>query len=163
MEREFYAKFFVALRRRTSLIFLIAAVCASFGCSTKGEPATVADVCGKPHGTRVEVEGYLVLPNFMTTKTIYGSRTNKKIYQLFLTAQPDGKGVGVRSVVSGTDANEPNSIRNLPPTGYTFKDLKIFNNRGAEVSPATRLKTTATVRPGDDGRCDLEITKIETL
>lgn len=151
------------MRNLSPLVLIIVIACLLAACSTKGEPATIADVCGKPPGTVVEVEGYLVLPNFMKTLTTYGRKTNKITYQLFLATQPDGKGIGVRSLVSGTDSNEPNSIRNLPPTGYTFKDLKIFNNRGTELSPTTRLKTTATVKPGEGGKCDLDITKIESL
>lgn len=150
------------MRTHISLILLLLLVSLTFACSRKGEPSTIADVCRKPKDTLVEVEGYLVLPNFMTTTTTYGQRSNKKSFQLFLATQPDGKGIGVRSLVTGTETNEPNSIRNLPPTGYTFKDLRIFTNKGAEVSPTTRLKVTATVKPTDDDKCDLSISRIET-
>lgn len=148
------------MRKLLPLIFLLLIV--SPACSSKGEPATIADVCQKPKDTLVEVEGYLVLPNFMTTTTTYGRRSNKKTFQLFLATQPDGKGIGVRALVDGTETNEPNSIRNLPPTGYTFKDLRIFTSKGSEVSPTTRLKVTAAVKPTEGGKCDLDIAKIET-
>lgn len=144
------------------LISLLLIVSAVFACSRKVEPATIGDVCQKPKDMLVEVEGYLVLPNYMNTTTTYGRRNNKKTYQLFLATQPDGKGTGIRSTVTGTDTNEPNSIRNLPPTGYTYKDLRIFTNKGIEVSPVTRLKATGTVKPTDSGKCDLDISRIET-
>ena len=145
------------MRKRILLIFSLLAVAAA-SCSKPAEPVGVGDVCQKPKDTLVVVEGYLVLPNYMTTKTIYGKRDNKKTYELFLVSQPDAKGASVRTVVTG---GERNGIRELPATGYSFKDLQIYTNEGSTVGAGNRLKVTGTVTAANDGKCDVVVTKIE--
>lgn len=146
---------------RTIAIFLAAFVLAA-SCSKTAEPVAIGDVCAKPQGTLVSTDGYLVLPNYMTTKIIYGKRENTKTYQLFLVAQPDAKGASVRTIVSGKADGEPNGISELPATGYTFRDLRIHTDDGTTVGPATRLKVTGKVTPASEGTCDLAVTRIET-
>lgn len=148
------------MRKRILPIFLLLIV-AMAACSKPAEPVGVGDVCLKPKDTLVEVQGYLVLPNYMTTRTIYGKRENKKTYELFLVSQPDAKGASVRAVVTGKTPGERNGIKDLPPTGYSFKDLQIYTNEGSTVGPGSRLKVTGTVTPTNDGKCDLVVTKIE--
>ncbi len=142
----------------------IAIYCTALGaaCSKPAEPVAVGDVCGRSQGTLVSTEGFLVLPNYMTTKTIYGKRENTKTYQLFLTSQPDAKGPSVRTIVTGTPGGAPNGITDLPATGYSFRDLKIHTDDGSTVGAGTRLKVTGKVTPAGEGACDLAVTKIET-
>lgn len=149
------------MRKRILLIFtlLIAAMAA---CSKPAEPVAVGDVCQRPKDTLVEVEGYLVLPNYMTTRTTFGKRENRKTYELFLVSQPDAKGESVRTIITGKVPGDRNGIKDLPPAGYSFKDLHIYTNEGSTVGPGSRLKVTGTVTPGDDGKCDVVVTKIQT-
>jgi hypothetical protein len=150
------------MRKATPLILLLLIISAAAACSRPAEPVAIGEVCQKPKDALVEVEGYLVLPNFMTTTTVYGRRENKKIYQLFLVSQPDATGPSLRAILAGTSTGERNRIRELPPTGYTFRDLQIYTDDGATVNAASRVKITGKVAPTADGKCDVTVSKIKT-
>jgi hypothetical protein len=147
--------------RDKTLLAISFVIVFGFSCSKPAEPVGIGSVCQQPRGSLVATEGYLVLPNFMTTITNYGKRENTKTYQLFLVDQPDAKGESVRTLVSGKKAGERNGIRELPPTGYSFKDLHIYTDDGSAVGPGVRLKVTGNVNFGNDGKCDLVASKIE--
>lgn len=117
------------------LSFFIFAACAK-----TGEPSTVADVCRMDDGTLVAVEGFLVLPNFMNT--LVSQKTGITTYELFLAAQPDGKSQSIKTSVSGTRGNEANRIAELPPEGFTQKDLRIFTDTGETIGSLDRVRVT---------------------
>lgn len=136
----------ITLLKVLPIVFLIA-------CANMGEPTTFAKVCQKDDGTLVAVEGFVILPNFMNTET------NQK-YELFLAAQPDGKGGRVKTFIPATKSGEPNRIAELPESGYTQKDLRIYTDAGAVVGSFDRVKVTGKVSRAADG-CRIEINKIE--
>ncbi len=132
--------------KASPIVFLIA-------CSNAGERATFENVCQKDEGTLVSVEGFVLLPNFMKAES-------DKKYELFLAAQPDGKGGRVKTFFPVTTSGEPNRVGELPENGYTQKDLQIYTDAGAKVGALDRVKITGKVSRAETV-CHIETGKIE--
>lgn len=141
------------------LITTLVPVVAFFAaCASSSEPSTFADVCQKENESLVSIEGYLMLPNFMNPATNHKDGVTS--YQLFLALQPDGKGQSVLTSVAGTRSNEPNTIADLSPMGYTYRDFRIFTDRGSTVGATDRVKVTGKLVRGTNN-CQIVISKIE--
>ncbi len=136
----------MTLLRALPIVFLIA-------CAKTGEPTTFTAICQNEAGKLVALEGFVVLPNNMNAEP------NQK-YELFLAAQPDGKGGQVKTIITVTKSGEPNRIAELPENGFTQKDLHIYTDAGEIVGSQDRVKITGKVLLANDD-CRLVITKIE--
>jgi len=149
------------MKKKTTLVLLLSAAIFA-ACAKTGEPTTVADACQKNDGTLVAVEGFLLLPNFMNQEI--NPETELTIYELFLAAQPDGKSQSIKTSVFGTRSNKTNRIAELPPEGYTQKDLLIFTDTGETVGSFDRVRITGELsknKIGNEKPCILKIEKIE--
>ena len=127
-------------------------------CAPSSQLATFADVCQKQNDSVVSIEGYLILPNFMNPATSQKDGTTH--YQLYLALQPDGKGQSVLTSVAGTRSDEPNTIADLSPMGYTYKDFRIFTDQGSTVGAADKVKVTGKLARGTNS-CQILANKIE--
>ena len=145
------------MEKNLTLVLLLSAVIFA-ACAKTGEPSTVAAACQMDDGTLVAVEGFLLLPNF--TNTLISPKTGITTYELFLAAQPDGKSASIKTSVSGTRGNEANHIAELPPDGYTQKDLRIFTDAGETVGSPDRVRITGEISKSANS-CILKIYKIE--
>ena len=145
------------MEKNLTLVLLLSAVIFA-ACAKTGEPSTVADVCRMDDGTLVAVEGFLLPPNFMNT--LVSQKTGITTYELFLAAQPDGKSASIKTSVSGTRSNEVNRIAELPPEGYTQRDLRIFTDTGETVGSPDRVRITGEISKSTN-LCILKIYKIE--
>lgn len=144
--------------KKRLLTALILSVVFSAACARSVEPTTFADVCQKENESLVSIEGYLILPNFMNPATGQEDGTTK--YQLYLGLQPDGKGQSVLTSVAGTKSNEPNTIADLSPLGYTYRDFRIFTDQGSTVGAADKVKVTGQLVRGTNS-CQIVVNKIE--
>lgn len=137
---------------------LISSTTLLAGCAKSGEPVSFADVCLNENDAVVSIEGYLILPNYMSPATNQKDGTIN--YQLYLTLQPDGKGQTVLTSVAGTSSNEPNRIADLPSMGYTYKDFQIFTDQGSTVSAADKVRVTGKLVKNTNS-CQIRVEKIE--
>ena len=136
------------------LVFLI------FGCS-KPVSVEIRDVCQKPAGTDVVIQGYLSLPNNMEMMSYRKGDGNASVsYQLFLMTKLDATGDSVRTILWGSAEGKPNKIQPLPAK-YTWNDLLAYTDDGRTIGPGKPVKLTGTVKPNDKGKCDVNVYKIE--
>ena len=135
------------------LVVLIAA------CS-KPAAIEIRDVCQKPAGTDVSIEGYLSLPNNMEMTRYRKGGELSISYQLFLMTKLDATGDSVRVILWGSPEGKPNKIQPLPEK-YTWKDLLVYTDDGKTVGPGRLVKLSGTVKPNEKGKCDVHVYKIE--
>lgn len=139
----------------TSLVFVI----LMFGCG-KPVPVEIREVCQKPPGTDVVIQGYLSLPNNMEMMSYRKGGSVSVSYQLFLMTRRDAAGDSVRTILWGSPEGKPNKIQPLPEK-YTWNDLLAYTDDGKTIGPGRLVKLTGTVKPNDRGKCDVNVYKIE--
>lgn len=121
------------------LVVLAVALCGS-GCGGDGLPTQVAveTVCALKDGSRVEVEGYLRLPQRI-------SLTDRAVIDLFTRRGGAGDRVSVEMLL-GTG---PNQLERLE-AGFTPTSLRARGRRGTVATLNDRVVVVAKVRRTGD-------------
>ena len=143
-------------------IIIIAGVLLLFGCSSP-KPFEIKDVCAQPEGTKAILQGYLSLPKTIDTiQLTKGGRIMQVGYQIFLMTKADATGDAVKVTIWTSDKGEPNKIKPLPITGYTWNDLIVYSNKGEEIKAGKMIKVTGETVPDAKTGCAVSVMKIET-
>ncbi len=139
----------------------VASILFAFGCSSP-KPFEIKDVCAQPEGTKVITQGYLSLPKTIDTiQLTKGGKITAVGYQLFLMTKSDATGDAVRVTIWTSDKGEPNTIKPLPMSGYTWNDLIVYSDKGEEIKAGKIIIVTGETVPDTKTGCDVSITKIE--
>ena len=142
---------------------IIASVILMFGCSSP-KPFEIKDVCAQPEGTNAILQGYLSLPKTIDTiQLTKGGRIMQVGYQIFLMTKADATGDAVKVTIWTTPKSEgePNKIKPLPMTGYTWNDLIVYTDDGKEVPAGKIIKITGETTPDTKTGCSVGVSKIE--
>ncbi len=140
---------------------VVASVIFMFGCSSP-KPFEIKDVCAQPEGTKAILQGYLSLPK--TIDTIQLTKGGKIIevgYQIFLMTEADATGDAAKVTIWTSDKGEPNKIKPLPMSGYTWNDLIVYTDDGNQVKAGKVIKITGETTPDEKTVCAVSVTKIE--
>ena len=138
-----------------------ALLCVALAACAREQPPTVEvtfdDVCARPDGTLVAIQGYFRLPDTMKTYT----RLRRTSYQMFFArslqeANPPFISVTVPGTTRGGAKNQIASI----PDGYSYKDLRIFLDDGRAVNGDAFLKITGKLTLLTIG-CSVSVSKIQ--
>lgn len=131
------------------------------GCSRKAVPLQIKDVCAQPKGTKVEIQGYISLPEKIETiQLTRGGRIEAVGLQLYLMTKADATGDAVRTTFWVSDKSEPNKIKPLSK-GYTWKDLLVYTHDGKSAGAGTVIKVTGETEAQDKTGCSVNVSKIE--
>lgn len=142
-------------------IILIIGVFLMFGCSSP-KPFEIKDVCSQPEGTKVILQGYLSLPKTIDTiQLTKGGKITEVGYQIFLMTKADASGDSAKVTIWTTNKSEPNKIKPLPMSGYTWSDLIVYSDKGEEIKAGKVIKVTGETVSDEKTVCALSVTKIE--
>lgn len=151
----------MAVSSKKVLIPMLAGIAlCSIGCT---EPIRVEprDVCSKPEGTAVTVEGYILMPEMMETiQQMSDGRISAVGYQPLLTADTDAMQHAVKLTVWTTKSSEPNRMRTLSNNGDRGEVL-VYSRDGKELEANRILKLTGEIKSDSASGCALDVYKIE--
>ncbi len=141
---------------------IIAWAILMFGCSSP-KPFEIKDVCAQTEGTKAILQGYLSLPKTIDTiQLTRGGKITEVGYQIFLMTKADATGDAAKVTIWTTNKNEPNKIKPLPMSGYTWNDLIVYSDKGEEIKAGKVIKITGETTSDAKTGCAVSVTKIET-
>jgi hypothetical protein len=118
----------------------------------------------KPIGTNVEISGYISLPKEITTLQLrQGGAIKAVALQLFMMTKQDATGDAVMTSFWTTPKpeGEPNKIKTLPMSGYTWNDLLVYTDAGKSAGAGKLIKVTGETFADEKNGCFIDVSKIE--
>lgn len=146
--------------RKVVVLILATVGLLSGGCA---EPIRVElrDVCSKPAGTVVTVEGYILMPEMMETiQQMSDGRISGVGYQPLLTADTDAMRDAVKLTVWTTRNAEPNRMKELPSV-IDRREVLVYSRDGKELEANRILRLTGEITADSASGCALDVKKIE--
>ena len=126
-------------------------------CGDQATAVAVNEACKQTENRSVKVEGYFRLPQ--SSAPPLTGENDPRSYMLLLVEKENGTGSFINVQVPFTGSKERNRLDTLPAS-YTYNDLHVNTDSGAQVSSGDKVAVTGQVLK-DSKACIVRVEKIE--